>query len=38
MPRGDLMFGRPTVLRDGLLPLPQGPGTGLRYDAQWLQQ
>jgi L-alanine-DL-glutamate epimerase-like enolase superfamily enzyme len=38
MPRGDLMFGRATVLRDGLLPLPQEPGTGLRYDPQWLRQ
>ncbi|MDB5861035.1 MAG: hypothetical protein JWQ76_4724 [Ramlibacter sp.] len=38
MPRGDLMFGRATVLRDGLVPLPQEPGTGLRYDPQWLRQ
>lgn len=38
MPRGDLMFARSSVLRGGLLPLPQEPGTGLRYDPHWLQQ
>ena len=36
MPRGDQMFGRASVLRDGLLTLPSGPGTGLRYDPAWL--
>ena len=36
MPRGDQMFGRASVLRDGLLALPSGPGTGLRYDPAWL--
>ena len=38
MPRGDQMFGRTTALRDGRLPLPQEPGTGLRYAADWLAQ
>jgi len=36
MPRGDTIFGRRTVLRDGQLPLPQAPGSGLVYDRAWL--
>lgn len=38
MPRGDLMFGRRTELVDGLLPVPQEPGTGLRYEAGFVQR
>lgn len=36
MPRGDLMFGRQTVLVDGRVAVPAEPGTGLRYDPRWL--
>ena len=36
MPRGDLMFGRETVLVDGRVTVPAEPGTGLRYDRRWL--
>ncbi|NML46185.1 mandelate racemase/muconate lactonizing enzyme family protein [Ramlibacter sp. G-1-2-2] len=38
MPRGDQMFGRRSVLHDGLLQVPQEAGTGLRYDPPWLEQ
>ncbi|HMS81506.1 MAG TPA: mandelate racemase/muconate lactonizing enzyme family protein [Burkholderiaceae bacterium] len=38
MPRGDRMFGRTLSLRDGRLPLPGDPGTGLEYDPAWLAQ
>jgi L-alanine-DL-glutamate epimerase-like enolase superfamily enzyme len=38
MPRGDLMFGRETVLRDGRVQVPVEPGTGLRYDPAWLDE
>jgi len=32
------MFGRTLTLRDGRLPLPGDPGTGLEYDPAWLAQ